>query len=132
MLQMRKPGLLACLFLLVWCAVDSGETYAQERGAALFEPCRACHALDPKAQPMAGPNLAGLLGRRVAGDPEFDYSPVLREAGAAGQTWTEGLLDRFLADPEAMFPGLWMSMRGIANPDDRRALIDFMAKAGMR
>jgi cytochrome c len=120
------------MLLLVWCAAVSVRAHAQERGAVLFEPCRACHTLDPKAQPMAGPNLAGLLGRRVAGDPEFDYSPVLREAGAAGQIWTEDLLDRFLADPEAMFPGLWMSMRGIANADDRRALIGFIAKAGMR
>ena len=33
---------------------------AAEDGAALFEPCRACHSLDPAAKVMPGPNLAGL------------------------------------------------------------------------
>ena len=51
---------------------------AAEDGAALFEPCRACHSLDPATKVMPGPNLAGLIGRKVAGDPNFDYSPVLR------------------------------------------------------
>jgi len=53
---------------------------AAEDGAALFEPCRACHSLDPAAKDMAGPNLAALLGRKVAGDPGFDYSPIPRRA----------------------------------------------------
>ena len=36
---------------------------AEENGARLFEPCRACHSLDPAARGLPGPNLAGLAER---------------------------------------------------------------------
>jgi cytochrome c len=100
---------------------------ANELGRHLFEPCRACHALDAEAPPMAGPNLSGLIGRIVAGDPKFDYSPVLRAARTAGQVWNRGLLDQFLRDPEAMFPGMWMTWRPMPDAAERQALADFLA-----
>jgi cytochrome c2 len=53
---------------------------------------------------MPGPNLAGLIGRKVAGDEKFDYSPVLQQAREQGRVWTVEALEMFLADPEAMFP----------------------------
>ena len=105
---------------------------AAEGGAALFAPCRACHSLDPAATAAAGPNLAGLLGRKVAGDPNFDYSPVLRAARDQGRAWTRELLEQFLADPEAMFPAMWMSAQGIRDPQDRKALAGFIADPASR
>ncbi|WP_431282425.1 c-type cytochrome [Humitalea sp. 24SJ18S-53] len=98
---------------------------AAERGQAIFEArCAACHAADRAAPPGAGPNLAGLIGRRVGGDPRFDYSSVL---ASAGQVWSGPLLDRFLADPEEMFPGLWMGGNGLRDADDRAAVVRFLA-----
>ena len=105
---------------------------AAENGAALFEPCRACHALDPAAKTMPGPNLAGLIGRKVAGDPQFDYSPVLRKARDEGRVWTVLTLETFIADPEAMFPGTWMSRVPLANPADGQALVRFIADPASR
>jgi cytochrome c len=98
----------------------------------LFTPCRACHSLDPAAKVMPGPNLAGLIGRRVAGDPAFDYSPVLRQAREAGRVWTLEALERFLADPEAMFPAMWMSAQGMRDAAERRALARFIADPASR
>ena len=115
--------MLRALLLLVVAATPAA---AEDRGAALFEPCRACHALDPAVTGTAGPNLAGLIGRRIGGDPGFDYSSVLRAASASGM-WSRDRLETFLADPEAMFPGMWMSSRGIPDPADRKALADFLA-----
>ena len=100
--------------------------------AALFEPCRACHSLDPASKVMAGPNLAGLIGRKVAGDPQFDYSPVLRQARDAGRVWTLEALETFLADPEAMFPAMWMSAQGIRDATARKALARFIADPASR
>lgn len=100
---------------------------ADGTGQTLFEPCRACHSLDRAAEPLPGPNLAGLIGRQVGGDPAFDYSTALRSAAAEGQVWTPARLDAFLADPEAAYPGLWMSMRGIVDPAERAALTRFLA-----
>jgi cytochrome c len=105
---------------------------AQEDGARLFEPCRACHSLDPAAQGLPGPNLSGLIRRKVGSDPAFDYSPALRKARDDGLMWEAGRLDAFLADPAKMFPGLWMSMRGIEDAAERQALVRFLAEPSSR
>jgi cytochrome c len=103
---------------------------ADENGARAFTPCRACHSLDPAERGLPGPNLSGLIGligRTVAGDPGFDYSPALRKAREDGLRWDAKRLDGFLADPAAMFPGLWMSIRGIEDAPERQALVRFLA-----
>ena len=105
---------------------------AQEDGARLFEPCRACHSLDPAERGRAGPNLSGLIGRKVGSDPAFDYSPALRKARDEGLSWDTSRLDAFLANPAKIFPGLWMSMRGIEDAAERQALVRFLAEPSSR
>ena len=120
-----KP--LAVLLLLLLPLSASAED-----GAKLFTPCRACHSLDAADQGLPGPNLSGLIGRKVGGDPAFDYSPVLRKANGEGQRWDAERLDRFLADPAEMFPGLWMSIRGVEDASDRAALVRFLSDPASR
>jgi cytochrome c len=115
------------LLLLAW---EPGAAAADD-GSALFNPCRACHSLDPAAKAMAGPNLAGLAGRKVAGDEKFDYSPVLRQAREEGRLWTLEALDKFIADPEAMFPGTWMSRLPLGAPE-RQVLVRFITDQASR
>ncbi len=118
---------LACLLLVllpVAAAADDGEKP--------FTPCRACHSLDPADQGLPGPNLSGLIGRKVGSDPAFDYSPVLRKANADGLRWDAERLERFLADPAEMFPGLWMSIGGIADTAERAALVRFLSDPASR
>jgi cytochrome c len=105
---------------------------AEENGARAFTPCRACHSLDPAERGLPGPNLSGLIGRTMAGDPQFDYSPVLRKARDDGLRWDAKRLETFLADPAAMFPGLWMSMRGIGDAAERQALVRFLEDPASR
>jgi len=105
---------------------------AAEQGERLFAPCRACHSLDPAEQGRPGPNLAGLIGRNIGGDTAFDYSPVLRKAREDGLRWDTQRLETFLADPEKMFPGLWMSMRGIEDAAERQSLVRFLAESSSR
>jgi cytochrome c len=100
---------------------------AAEDGERLFTPCRACHSLDPAERGLPGPNLAGIIGRNIGGDPAFDYSPVLRKARDNALRWDMQRLETFIADPAAMFPGLWMSMRGIEDAAERQALVRFLA-----
>ena len=96
---MRIRLATSLLILAAPCAAQD----AGEAGRRAFDThCAACHALDPAAPPMAGPSLAGLVGRRVAADAAFGYSPVLQRAGRAGRVWDIPMLDEFLADPEAM------------------------------
>jgi cytochrome c2 len=103
---------------------------AQDGGAVFENRCASCHAVAPDAPPMAGPNLRGILGRRLAGDAGFDYSPVLQEAGRAGEAWDAGRLARFLEDPEEMYPGVWMGANGLREPAELRALIRFLEGTG--
>jgi cytochrome c len=105
---------------------------AEEDGARLFMPCRACHSLDRAERGLPGPNLSGVLKRNIGGDAAFDYSPVLRKARDDGLRWDPQRLQTFLADPAAMFPGLWMSMRGIEDAAERQALVQFLADPASR
>jgi cytochrome c len=96
---------------------------AAQDGRALFaQRCASCHATDPAAPELPGPNLAALIGRPVGGDAAFDYSPALRKARAAGIVWDAERLVRFLEDPDEMFPGLWMGANGLRDPGERAAL----------
>jgi len=113
--------------LLILAAPSAAEDTGEAGRRAFETHCAACHALDPAAPPMAGPNLAGLIGRRVAGDAAFGYSPVLTRAGRAGRVWDLAMLGAFLADPEEMFPGLWMGANGVPDPGQRDALVQFLA-----
>jgi cytochrome c len=113
--------------LLLLSILAAAPAAAAEDGARLFTPCRACHSLDPAERGLPGPNLAGIIGRKVGGDAALDYSPVLRKARDDGLRWDAQRLETFLADPAEMFPGLWMSMRGIEDAAERRSLVRFLA-----
>ncbi len=119
-------GLLALAMLMAAPAA------AEENGAHLFAPCRACHSLDAAERGLPGPNLVSLIGRRIGGDTAFDYSPALRKARDEGLRWDVRRLDAFLADPAQMFPGLWMSMRGIEDAAERQSLVRFLADPASR
>jgi cytochrome c2 len=48
---------------------------------------------------------------------------VLRKAAAENRVWSTEMLERFLADPERMFPGMWMTARPMEDAAERaRAL----------
>jgi cytochrome c len=101
------------------------------RGERVFQRCYACHSVRPGEDRLPGPNLRGVLGRRAGALPGFRYSPAMIEAGRVrGLVWTRETLDAFLADPQAVVPGTEMGLpAGLADPDDRRDVIDFVARA---
>ena len=106
------------------CAIASAPDATE--GELLYRRCYACHALEPAANTPAGPTLHAIVGRPVAAEPGFDYSPALRRLAAEDGRWTPELLDRFLADPAAVAPGTEMGFPGLADPGERRALIDWL------
>ena len=124
---MRSFALLLLLSLLLPSSAP-----AEENGVRAFTPCRACHSLDAAERNLPDPNLSGVVGRAVGGAAEFDYSPVLRKARDEGLRWDAKRLEAFLADPAAMFPGLWMSMRGIEDAAERQALVRYLTDPSAR
>ena len=84
------------------------------RGDQLFfSYCSRCHSLEP-ARHLAGPSLAGFLGREAGTAEGFQhYSDALKSANF---TWDEQTLDAWLADPTALVPGNLMRFQGIPDP----------------
>jgi len=94
------------------------------RGAEIYARCEACHALEYN---RTGPKHCGVVGRKSASVPGFDYSPAMR---GAMLTWDEKTLDRFLANPLKLVPGTTMTYAGVPDPQERADLIAYLRGAG--
>jgi cytochrome c2 len=104
--------------------VEPAPERAEYGGQQLYRVCAACHVVPQGQKSAMGPNLEGVIGRRVAAIGDFDYSPAMR---AAGGLWTQQRLDEFLANPGAVIPGTTMMFPGIPDAGSRRKLIEYLA-----
>jgi cytochrome c2 len=93
------------------------------RGQLLFARCRGCHNVQDGTAHGAGPDLSGIVGRRIAGATGFEYSTALRHLSG---TWSEDQLDAFLASPQRFVAGTSMAFEGIRDPTDRAKLIGYL------
>lgn len=101
--------------------------YAGERGAEVFRACVACHTLRPDEGNKAGPTLAGIFGRRIASLPGYNFSPALKNLDIV---WTPETVSKlFEVGPATYTPGTKMPEQTIGSAADRKALMDFLAKA---
>jgi cytochrome c len=106
---------------------DPLAAYAGDHGAEVFRACIACHTLSEKDGVRAGPTLAGLYGRRIASLPDYRFSEALKTMNIV---WTpETVAKLFEVGPNAYTPGTKMPEQRIGSPEDRKALIDFLARA---
>lgn len=97
-----------------------------ERGAQVFRACRACHGLTPDDTNKAGPTLAGTFGRRIASLPGYTFSPALKTLDIV---WTpETVAKLFEVGPTIYTPGTKMPEQRITDAEDRKALVDWLAK----
>ncbi|HEX7006872.1 MAG TPA: c-type cytochrome [Alphaproteobacteria bacterium] len=121
-----RRALVAAAALLAAGVARADELDPGERA---FQKCYACHSVDPAERGLPGPNLAGIVGRRAAAQPDFEYSDAMLDAARnRGLTWTEATLDRFLADPQAVVPGNAMNFFGLRDPAERAAVIAYLAR----
>jgi cytochrome c2 len=95
-------------------------------GAVIFATtCGGCHKAIDGATHSYGPDLAGIVGSPVASAPGYGaYSPALKSLH--GQ-WTRERLDAFLKSPQAMASGTNMTFKGVSDPAQRAAIIDYLA-----
>ena len=82
--------------------------------------CGGCHSLD---QNRVGPKHRGVVGRKVASVPDYDYSPAIRKLGGV---WTAQRIDQWLQGPQAMAPGAKMFFQ-VSDPVQRQAIIAYLA-----
>jgi cytochrome c2 len=93
--------------------------------AAAFAPCSQCHALPGEGPRLTEPSLQGIVGRKVASLPGFEYSDALKRVGGR---WDEQRLDAFLRSPSEFAPGTIMSFPGIADSARRHALVTMLQR----
>jgi cytochrome c len=97
-------------------------------GERIYRRCYACHAIEPGRNTAAGPSLHDIVGKPIAAESSFNYSPALRRFAEHNGRWFPDLLDQFLADPVTMVPGTDMGFPGIDDPAERRALIGWLSR----
>ena len=92
-------------------------------GKLVFRKCQACHSLEPGKNGL-GPSLAGLIGKKASGVPNYDYSPAMK---GSNLTWDVATLDAYLSDPQKLVPGNKMPFPGLKTENERNAVIAFLA-----
>jgi cytochrome c len=106
---------------------DPLAAYAGDHGAEIFRACVACHTLSLDEGNKAGPTLYGIFGRRIATLPGYNFSPALKKLDIV---WTPETVSKlFEVGPDHYTPGTKMPEQTIGSAEDRRALVDFLAKA---
>lgn len=89
---------------------------------AAFAQCAACHSTE-RGKTAFGPSLAAVSGRRAGSLPGYAYSPALKSSGL---TWNAATLDRWLASPQQTVPGTRMPFGGMADPTQRKQVVDYL------
>jgi aldose sugar dehydrogenase len=91
-------------------APSSSTMTTEERGHAYFlGACANCHGLGGEVDIAA---LNGVIGRRVATIPDFDYSTALANRH---DIWTESLIEQFITNPQSVALGTRMPETGLGD-----------------
>jgi nitrite reductase (NO-forming) len=92
-----------------------------------FRKCQACHSLEPGKNGL-GPSLAGVIGKKASGVPNYNYSPAMK---GSNLTWDVATLDAYLSDPQKLVPGNKMPFPGLKTENERNAVIAFLASTSV-
>lgn len=117
-----------CLAATIAVVAGAAPASAQDatKGEVVFNQCRACHSIGPGAKNKAGPQLNGIVGRKAASVPGFNYSEAMKKAAAGGLVWTEAKLSAYLQSPDVFLPGGVMASSGVKNEGQLKDLIAFL------
>lgn len=103
---LSKAALAAMMFVAANSA--SAQDKLAEARTLTMNHCAVCHTFDKGGPPGQGPNLHGIVGSKAGAAEGFAYSEGFKKA-LAGKTWDRKLLDRWLADTQAVAPGNGMT-----------------------
>ena len=94
------------------------------KGKKIAKKCAACHSFDKGGKNKVGPNLWGIVGRKIASHEGFAYSDALK--AKSSEEWSYESLDAFLTKPKAYIPGTKMGFGGLKKPKDRANVLLFL------
>ncbi|HEX5998930.1 MAG TPA: cytochrome c family protein [Hyphomicrobiaceae bacterium] len=94
-------------------------------GQAIFKKCMACHSGNKGGPNMVGPNLYGIVGRKVGTAAGFEarYSEAMKTHGGE---WTFERLAKYLHKPQSEVPGNKMVFAGIPDSADLADLLVYL------
>jgi cytochrome c len=99
-----------------------------EAGQDTVNVCGVCHTWTKGGGNKIGPNLYGVVGRDIARDPGFSYSPALQKKGGR---WSFNEIYEWIGEPGEWVPGnnmYKMGFAGLKDPQQRANVIAFLAK----
>jgi cytochrome c len=119
-LPMRHFAIALTLVLLVPAAKAADD----DLQLAFNDHCRECHSF-VKDDNRLGPSLYGVVGRKAGTEPGYAYSESVKSSGI---TWTPEMLDKWIADPDAVIPGNAMSppYSGLTDPKIRNKIVAYL------
>lgn len=94
-----------------------------DHGAQVAKQCGTCHNFQEGQGAKVGPDLYGVVGRKIASVAGFNYSTALK---AVTGTWTFDALNKWLTDPRADVPGTAMLFAGLPNEKQRADVIAYL------
>ena len=96
-----------------------------DAGADVFKKCLACHTPNKGDRNLVGPNLWGVVGRKVASASGFGYSDAMKNQGGE---WTWDRLAKYLHKPAEAIPGNKMVFQGVTDSADLADLLVYLRK----
>jgi cytochrome c len=100
-----------------------------QQGTQIAKQCELCHNLGKGQGNKIGPDLYGVVGRKVASEPGFNYSSALKDSSVAKSgdgTWTFDKLNVWLTNPRADVPGTMMTFAGLPSEKQRADVIAYL------
>lgn len=99
-----KTFIFASAFISLLTIVLTPSAVAEEgdptRGETVFQQCSICHQIGPGATNGIGPNLTGVLNRKMGSVAGFSYDTGLSKASMAGLSWDKDKVFNWLGDPQ--------------------------------
>jgi cytochrome c len=93
-------------------------------GADVSKKCAICHNFEKGGPNLIGPNLYGVIGRKVASHEGYEYSDALK---AKGGTWDYAMIDHMIENPNSFAPGTKMALfPGLPDAKERADVILFL------
>lgn len=95
------------------------------KGADYFgKKCAVCHDATSGGPNKVGPNLFGVMGRKVASHAGFNYSEGMKKH--ADRSWSVEEMNQFQYAPRKWVPGTIMAYAGNKKDEDRANLIAYL------